>query len=108
LKLDETGFLDMHVACVTHITENLDGFNPEEIVRKSSVIQMPTLPYTSLARRAPMKSPFFPLSNVLGKITVSTFFLWYGATIAAAVAAFGKRARDDSNPCSPRRTRGPT
>jgi hypothetical protein len=55
-----------------------------------------------------MKSPFFPLSNVLGKITVSTFFLWYGATIAAAVAAFGKRARDDSNPCSPRRTRGPT
>jgi hypothetical protein len=37
-----------------------------------------------------MKSPIFPLINVLGTITVSTFFLWYGGTIAAA---FGKGAR---------------
>ena len=37
LKSDEAGFLDICVACVTHITQNLDGFNPEEFVRKSSV-----------------------------------------------------------------------
>ena len=36
-----------------------------------------------------MKSPFFPLINVLGTITVCTFFLWYGGTIAAAAAETG-------------------
>src|SRR5260370_37003498 len=36
-----------------------------------------------------MKSPFFPLISVLGTITVCTFFLWYGGTIAAAAAETG-------------------
>ena len=36
-----------------------------------------------------MKSPFFPLINVLGTITVCTFFLWYGGTITAAAAETG-------------------
>ena len=36
-----------------------------------------------------MKSPFFPLINVLGTITVCTFFLWYGGTISAAAAETG-------------------
>ena len=36
-----------------------------------------------------MKSPFFPLINVLGTITVCTFFLWCGGTIAAAAAESG-------------------
>jgi len=31
-----------------------------------------------------MKSPFFPLINVLGTITICTFFLWCGGTIATA------------------------
>src|SRR6476660_8947281 len=34
-----------------------------------------------------MKSPFFPLIYVLGTVTVCTFFLWCGGTIAAAAAA---------------------
>jgi len=50
---------------------------------------MPTIPYTSLVRRAPMKSPFFPLINVLGTISVCTFILWCGGTIAAAAAEAG-------------------
>ena len=50
---------------------------------------MLTLPYSCLARRAQMKSPFFPLINVLGTITVCTFFLWCGGTIAAAAAESG-------------------
>ena len=36
-----------------------------------------------------MKSPFFPLISVLGTITLCTFFLWYGGTIAAAAAETG-------------------
>jgi len=31
-----------------------------------------------------MKSPFFPRIYVLGTITVCTFFLWYGRTLAAS------------------------
>ena len=34
-----------------------------------------------------MKSPFFSLIHVLGSITVCTFFLWFGGTIAAAAEA---------------------
>jgi hypothetical protein len=37
-------------------------------------MQMPTLPYTSVAKRAADEEPIFPLMNVLGTITVSTFF----------------------------------
>jgi uncharacterized protein DUF1259 len=33
-----------------------------------------------------LKNPFFPLVYVLGTITVCTFFLWFGTTIAAAAA----------------------
>jgi hypothetical protein len=40
-----------------------------------------------------MKSPIFPLINVLGTIT-EYVFLWYGGTIAAA---FGKGRGDDSS-----------
>ena len=36
-----------------------------------------------------MKSPFFPLINVLGTISVCTFFLWRGGTITAAAAETG-------------------
>jgi hypothetical protein len=50
---------------------------------------MPTLPYTVLIGEPQMKSPFFPLISVLGTITVCTFFLWYGGTIAAAAAETG-------------------
>ena len=34
-----------------------------------------------------MKSPFFSLVHVLGSVTVCTFFLWFGGTIAAAAEA---------------------
>jgi uncharacterized protein DUF1259 len=34
-----------------------------------------------------MKNPFFPLIYVLGTVTVCTFFLWCGGTIASAAAA---------------------
>jgi hypothetical protein len=40
-----------------------------------------------------MKSPFFPLINVLGTVTFCTFFLWYGGTIAAAPAETGLEIR---------------
>jgi hypothetical protein len=36
-----------------------------------------------------MKSPIYPLIYVFGTITVCTFFLWYGGTIAAAAAEVG-------------------
>jgi hypothetical protein len=36
-----------------------------------------------------MKSPSYPLIYVFGTITVCTFFLWYGGTIAAAAAEVG-------------------
>jgi len=36
-----------------------------------------------------MKSPLFPLIDVLGTITVCTFFLWCGGTITAAAAETG-------------------
>jgi Domain of Unknown Function (DUF1259) len=85
-EIRQNRVLDIHVACVTHITQNLDGFNSEEFVRKSSVVQMRTIPCTSLARRAPMKSPFFPRLYVFATIAACTFFLWYGGTIAAAAA----------------------
>src|SRR6478736_1322939 len=48
---------------------------------------MPTLPYTVVLGESSMKSPFFPLIYVLGTVTVCTFFLWCGGTIAAAAAA---------------------
>ena len=36
-----------------------------------------------------MKSRFFSLNNALGTITVCTFFIWYGGTLAAAAAESG-------------------
>jgi hypothetical protein len=43
-----------------------------------------------------MKSPFFPLINVLGTIAVCAFFLRYGGTIAVAAAETGlaRRSKD--------------
>ena len=48
---------------------------------------MPDLPYTVLLEESLMKNPFFSLIYVLGRITVCTFFLWCGGTIAAAAEA---------------------
>src|SRR5260370_17369032 len=50
---------------------------------------MPTFPYTALRGERRMKSPFFPLIYVLGTVTVCTFLLWCGGTIAAAAAETG-------------------
>src|SRR5258708_28473176 len=50
---------------------------------------MPTFPYTALIGEPRMKSPFFPLIYVLGTVTICTFFLWCGGTIAAAAAETG-------------------
>src|SRR5262249_15261225 len=100
LKLDGIGLLDMHVACVTHITENLDGFNPEDIVRKSSEIQIPPPPSPSLAKRAADEEPIFSSDQCLRYNHCQCVFLWYGGTIAAAS---GKGRGDDSSQKSPRR-----
>src|SRR6516225_1593844 len=48
-----------------------------------------TLPYDILLGEPLTKSLFFSLLYVFGTIAVSTFFLWYGGTIAAAAAEPG-------------------
>jgi len=50
-------------------------------------MQAPIFPYTALNRRVPNEEPiFFALIYVLGTVTVCTFFLWCGGTIAAVAA----------------------
>ena len=56
-------------------------------------MQMPTLPYTSVAKRAADEEPIFSSDQYLRYNHCQYVFLRYGGTIAAAVAAFGKRAR---------------
>ena len=60
-------------------------------------MQMPTLPYTSVAKRAADEEPIFSSDQCLRYNHCHYVFLRYGGTIAAAVAAFGKGRGDDSS-----------